>query len=349
MGLFKRKWADTAINLDDNSVDEEVILFDEIKSTRTHPEVVEPNDSNSDTGWGNEAPAANWKTDSTDSSSDWHLEVKENISDWGTPTPAPDNGFSSPNSKNQASWSDTSDGTDTSSRPENKSEYEGINSKSERSNSRPENKSEYEGINSESVWGTESPNGDIDKVNEDFGDMVVHQQEVTEEKVITEVVSDDYGDVVLSEAEKSYETEEMKQKVKPFLDETVKKNQDKLKLEIHEVLDDEVGYRLSRYEKRRRRRDMKERLSSIIKGVAAFVVIVIILGNSQLRTRFAIVFKDFGDLFSDVLSGKDTSSNKLVKDLLGDMANDINEENIVETNGFNIEGGNADNEVVKGN
>ena len=45
----------------DNVVDEEVILFDEIKSTRTHPEGVEPNNSNSDTGWGNEAPATNWR------------------------------------------------------------------------------------------------------------------------------------------------------------------------------------------------------------------------------------------------------------------------------------------------
>lgn len=43
--------------------------------------------------------------------------------------------------------------------------------------------------------------------------------------------------------------------------EAVRAENDKVKLEISEVLQDEVSYRLGKYEKRRKRRDLKEKIT----------------------------------------------------------------------------------------
>lgn len=156
-----------------------------------------------------------------------------------------------------------------------------------------------------------------------------------------------YEDLSAAHEEEAYREEEFSKKVNPILHETTKKavaeavraENDKVKLEISEVLQDEVSYRLGKYEKRRKRRDLKEKIGFCIKGVVLILIFLIIFGNKQIRMRISIVAKDAGEIISDLLQGKDTSSNKLVEDLFKDWGNDINKVNIIDTTkdkGFDI-------------
>lgn len=164
-----------------------------------------------------------------------------------------------------------------------------------------------------------------------------------------------YEDLSAGNEEEAYRQEEFANKVNPILHETTKKavseavkaQNDKVKLEISEVLQDEVSYRLGKYEKRRKRRDLKEKIGFCIKGVVIIVVFLIIFGNAQIRLRISLVAKDTGELISDLLQGKEASSNKLVEDLFRDLGDDINKVNTIDTTkdqGFNIEKGAENNE-----
>lgn len=156
-----------------------------------------------------------------------------------------------------------------------------------------------------------------------------------------------YEDLSAAGDEEAYRQEEFANKVNPILHETTKKavaeavkaQNDKMKLEVSEVLQDEVSYRLGKYEKRRKRRDLKEKIGFCIKGVVIIVVFLIIFGNAQIRLRISLVAKDAGELISDLLQGKEASSNKLVEDLFKDWGSDINKVNTVDTTkdkGFDI-------------
>ncbi len=156
------------------------------------------------------------------------------------------------------------------------------------------------------------------------------------EPVQTELVTvsdEDFTGVSVADAEEAYQQNEFNSKVAPIVQETtqravkeaVKYQQDKLKLEVAEVLESEVGYRLSKYEKRRRRREFKERISSICKGVVILIVVLVIMGNSQLRLRFALLVKNLGDLFIGLIQNEEVESNKLVEDLFKDLGNELNE------------------------
>ena len=164
-----------------------------------------------------------------------------------------------------------------------------------------------------------------------------------------------YEDLSAGNEEEAYRQEEFANKVNPILHETTKKavaeavkaQNDKTKLEISEVLQDEVSSRLSKYERRRRRRDLKEKIGFCIKGVVLIIVFLIIFGNAQIRLRISLVAKDAGEMISDLLRGKEASSNKLVEDLFRDLGDDINKVNTIDTTkdkGFNIEEGAESNE-----
>lgn len=164
-----------------------------------------------------------------------------------------------------------------------------------------------------------------------------------------------YEDLSAGNEEEAYRQEEFANKVNPILHETTKKavseavkaQNDKVKLEISEVLQDEVSYRLGKYEKRRKRRDLKEKIGFCVKGVVIIVVFLIIFGNAQIRLRISLVAKDTGELISDLLQGKEASSNKLVEDLFRNLGDDINKVNTIDTTkdqGFNIEKGAENNE-----
>lgn len=164
-----------------------------------------------------------------------------------------------------------------------------------------------------------------------------------------------YEDLSAGNEEEAYRQEEFANKVNPILHETTKKavseavkaQNDRVKLEISEVLQDEVSSRLGKYERRRKRRDLKEKIGFCIKGVVLIIVFLIIFGNAQIRLRISLVAKDAGEMISDLLRGKDTSSNKLVEDLFRNLGDDINNVNTIDTTkdqGFNIEEGAENNE-----
>lgn len=193
------------------------------------------------------------------------------------------------------------------------------------------------------------------EIDETVGSIAEDELPAPVKKVAPSSVPEVYEDLSAGNEEEAYRQEEFANKVSPILHETTKKavseavkaQNDKVKLEISEVLQDEVGYRLSKYEKRRKRRDLKEKIGFCIKGVVLIVVFLIIFGNAQIRLRISLVAKDAGEMISDLLRGKDTSSNKLVEDLFRDLGDDINKINTIDTtkdNGFNIEEGAEDNE-----
>lgn len=179
-------------------------------------------------------------------------------------------------------------------------------------------------------------------------DGVADTQEERVENKPNEVAitkNEDLSGVALADDELSYEANELNKKMQPVLHETttkavkeaVKYQNDKLKLEVAEVLDDEVSSRLEKYDRRRRRRDFNEKVRAISKGVVILLVVLFIIGNQQLRLRFALVFQDVGEMIISLMKGENTSSNKLVEDLFRDLGDDLNEINTIEKDGFSID------------
>lgn len=167
------------------------------------------------------------------------------------------------------------------------------------------------------------------------------------QEINTPIVDENLSGIALPNELDDYDAKVLSEKIQPVLKETtekavksaIKAQNDKLKLEVAEVLDDEVSYRLSKYEKRRRRRDFKEKVGGIVKAIAIILVVLFILGNKQLRLRFALVFQDLGDMFTGLINNEEVSSNKLVYDLFKDLGDDVNDVNTIETTveGFSIE------------
>ncbi len=187
-----------------------------------------------------------------------------------------------------------------------------------------------------------------EEVDEDFSEGVLDDSSSTDSNKANKnevvcLMDEDMGSLSVGSQEELYRDNELSEKVKPVVHEVttqavkeaVRYQSDKLKLEVSEVLEDEVSRRLSKYERRRRRRDLKERVCFIAKGVVILLVAAFILGNAQLRLRFKLVFTDLGDMISSLVRGEEASSNKLIEDLFRDLGDDLNE---VNTEGFNIEG-----------
>lgn len=122
-----------------------------------------------------------------------------------------------------------------------------------------------------------------------------------------------------------YEQRQTEKKIVPVVKEAIKYHEDKLKAEVNEVLQEEVGYRLTRYEKRRRRRDVKDKIGVVIKWIVIVGIIAFIYGTPQLRTKFSILFRDLGDLITGLVNNEEVSSNQLVEDALSNLGVDLNE------------------------
>ena len=179
------------------------------------------------------------------------------------------------------------------------------------------------------------------EVDETFEDMPF------EETVTTEVASliedDNLGELSLEEASNEYEKHQTAEKIAPVVkevtkqavSEAVKYQQDKFKVEVNELLQEDVGYRLDKYEKRRRRRDVKDKLGVVAKWIIVVGIIAFIYGTPQLRTKFSILFRDFGDLVEGLINNEEVSSNKLVEDALAGLGEDLNESSM--SQGFDIE------------
>lgn len=184
-------------------------------------------------------------------------------------------------------------------------------------------------------WGTRN----IEEEFEGLGSPTEEEENNSKSTDLITVVTEDYGNVNLSRAEEAYEMQEFENRVQPILTETtktavgeaVKYQQNVLKLELQEVLQGEVGYRLSKYEKRRKRRAFKDGILTVIKLAIVIGVIGFVLANTQLRTRISIVAEDFVELVQGLLNNEEVSSNQLVHDLFKDLGDDLDEVNTVDT------------------
>ena len=161
------------------------------------------------------------------------------------------------------------------------------------------------------------------EINESFDSVIPEEQEPAE---AVAVANEDFDSLEHEAVE--YEQRQTEKKVAPVVkeavSEAVKYQNDKLKAEVNEVLQSEVGYRLSKYEKRRRRRGVKDKLGVVLKWLVVVGIIAFIYGTPQLRMKFSILFRDFGDLIEGLVNNEEVSSNKLVEDALSDLGVDLN-------------------------
>lgn len=164
------------------------------------------------------------------------------------------------------------------------------------------------------------------EIDESFDGVIPEQQEPAE---AVAVANEDFGELFLANKENEYQKHQTEEKIAPVVKEAVgeavKYQNDKLKAEVNEVLQEEVGYRLSRYEKRRRRHDVKDKIGVTLKWVVIIGVIAFIYGTPQLRTKFSILFRDFGDLVVGLMNNEEVSSNKLIEDTLSGLGVELNE------------------------
>lgn len=163
------------------------------------------------------------------------------------------------------------------------------------------------------------------EINESFDSVIPEEQEPAE---AVAVANEDFDSLEHEAVE--YEQHQTEKKVAPVVKEAMKYQEDKLKAEVNEVLQGEVGYRLDKYEKRRRRRDIKDRLGIVIKWVVVIGIIAFIYGTPQLREKFSILFRDFGDLIEGMLNNEEVSSNQLVEDALSNLGVELNESDSVD-------------------
>ena len=75
---------------------------------------------------------------------------------------------------------------------------------------------------------------------------------------------------------------------------------------------------------------MKDKIGVVIKWIVIVGIISFIYGTPQLRTKFAILFRDLGDLITGLVNNDEVSSNQLVEDALSNLGVDLNEGSDVE-------------------
>lgn len=183
--------------------------------------------------------------------------------------------------------------------------------------------------NVESLWGSDSPSGfgGVGEVDETFDGFANSMEPAPERKFEVAEVVNDVNLSGAASAEDAYAVDELHQKAAPLIQDTVERevktavklNNDRLKMEVNEVLADEVGYRLDRYEKRRRARNRREFVGAVLKWGIALIVALAIFGNAQIRAKIGIVAQDVFELVSGLVHNEEVSSNKLVEDIFSEV------------------------------
>ncbi len=157
-------------------------------------------------------------------------------------------------------------------------------------------------------------------VETDFDFTASEQNEMAKQPEV-QAVDTDFSNICSNEVDYEAERrEEIHNAVKPLIEENTKRviqeQHDKFKLEVHEVLNDEVFHRLGKYEKRRRRRAIKEGLGVALKWLFIGAIIFIFVANDQLREEAITIANDVKEIVVGLLNDEEVSSNKLVNDVL---------------------------------
>ena len=158
-----------------------------------------------------------------------------------------------------------------------------------------------------------------ESIEDDYGSMVFEDKGVTKETP-QESIEEDFSNENIQDSEEIYRKQKKIEDAKPIVKEAIKEavkiQKENFKLEVNEVLQDEVAYRLDKYDKRRRWRFIKERIFLVIKVILVIVIVLVVLSNSKMRTRLVILAENIKEITIDLLEGdEDVSSNKLVEDL----------------------------------
>ena len=178
---------------------------------------------------------------------------------------------------------------------------------------------------------------ELSEAAEEIFEGIKEEPRETESTDILRIAEEDMGTLDVASAEREYKAAEIHKEAEPLIQTTVntevkkavKLNNERIKLEVNEVLADEVGYRLDKYEKRRKFRQRKDFVIGVLKAVAVLIVVLFIFGNAQLRLRFQIIFKDIGDLVHGLVNNEEVTSNQLVEDMFRDLGDDLNDANTI--------------------
>ncbi len=183
------------------------------------------------------------------------------------------------------------------------------------------------------------------------------------------IADEDLSDIDLNRAEESYRETEFDEKIKPIVKEkvneavqtTTRLATDKLKVEVSEVLRENVDMRMrsldelrredaeraAEREKRRRRKELKENIYRGIKLALIAAILVVFICNNQIRERLSILGASFVTFCTNIVNDEKTSSNEVVNDTLETLGTSLNEVNstyvLVDEEGNPIK----DNEVAE--
>ena len=136
----------------------------------------------------------------------------------------------------------------------------------------------------------------------------------------------------IASVENEYRQKELENEAKPIIEREVKANvgkaleqqRDKMKVEVNDMLSNEVGTRIDKYERRRRRKNRKNAFFTLLRFAVILILVGVIFFNNQTRTKLKILAVDLQQLAVDIRDNKETSSNKLINDFLADLHDDLN-------------------------
>ena len=106
--------------------------------------------------------------------------------------------------------------------------------------------------------------------------------------------------------------------------------QNKMQLEVNNMLANQVDTKMIEYEKQRKRLVYKDRVFTGIKIVIVLGVVIFLAINPQTRKRISLVGQDLGEMTSGIIKGEEVHSNKLVEDLFRDLKEDLDDTKYVE-------------------
>lgn len=158
----------------------------------------------------------------------------------------------------------------------------------------------------------------------DFSEGFLEEPKITNNSTeLIAIINEDLGNTGLVHDEE-YEIAELERKAQPLIreatkhavSEAIKFENAKMNVEVRDVLQEEVSYRLDKYEKRRSRRKFKNTIKSLVSWGILILLVVAVYQNVELRNAVIVVALDIKDMVVGLVQGDDISSNKLLEDLL---------------------------------
>lgn len=158
----------------------------------------------------------------------------------------------------------------------------------------------------------------------DFSEGFIEEPEVTSSSTeLVAIINEDLGCTALVNDDE-YEIADFEKKAQPLIreatkhavSEAIKFENAKMNVEVRDVLQEEVSYRLDKYEKRRNRRKFRNTVKSLVWWGIVILLVVAVYQNIELRNAVIVIASDIKDIIVGLLQGNDISSNKLLEDLL---------------------------------